>query len=253
MQDLKHELRAWWNFEGDFKNQTLQAERLDALAKMDASETPKLVADEGAAEGADEGAAQFQRSQQQFLVIPKNPLDDNSDQHSVALWFKPASLPKHGSDERYFLFESTAEGQPEDRSAWHLSLGLRACGDPEKVNLQLYTHTLAPAARPEASPTSLSQGGFDCLISREALKSWTHVAVVYDSAGMKLYLNGREQVQHMLPVPGPASEFGGLILGGHRAGKGRNFDGLIDEVAIWKRVLKPKEIEELARDRNALK
>lgn len=36
-----------------------------------------------------------------------------------------------------------------------------------------------------------------------------------------------------------------MILGEHRDGTGRNFDGLMDEVALWSRVLTEREISEL--------
>jgi hypothetical protein len=37
-------------------------------------------------------------------------------------------------------------------------------------------------------------------------------------------------------------------IGGHRAGTGRNFDGLIDEVALWSRALTAEEISALHHD-----
>jgi hypothetical protein len=50
---------------------------------------------------------------------------------------------------------------------------------------------------------------------------------------------------HPLPVSGPAAEWAGLIIGGHRKGVGRNFNGMIDEVALWQRVLEPSEVKTL--------
>jgi alkaline phosphatase D len=34
-----------------------------------------------------------------------------------------------------------------------------------------------------------------------------------------------------------------LILGGHREGTGRNFDGMIDEVKIWQGIPEQKSFE----------
>lgn len=195
------------------------------------------------------GVARFDRKRQQFVEVGKNPLDDNSARHTYALWFRPASLPRHGTTERMFLIESTAEGSPSDRSAWHLSLGLRACDDPSRVNLQLHSHTLGPAPKIEAAPLAQPQGGFDLLIDRRELSDWTHVACTFDSTSWSIYLNGELRVKHRLPMPGPASEFGGMIIGGHRAGRGRNFDGWMDDVAIWARVLDAEEIRRLHRPR----
>jgi hypothetical protein len=66
---------------------------------------------------------------------------------------------------------------------------------------------------------------------------WSHLIVTFDSAQLQIFLNGKLAGSHKLDPPGPAAEFGGLIIGGHRTGTGRNFDGLIDEVAVWQTVL----------------
>lgn len=201
---------------------------------------------------AGNGVAAFNREKQQYLLLPKNPLDDNSREHTVAMWMKPATLPRHGTNERAFLFESTAEDRESPRSAWHLSLGLRPANDPGFVNLQLFTHTVAPAEKWGSSPQQVSQGGFDSFVPRSKFDDWVHVAIVYDSETMTVYLDGQPFRQHRLSPRGPASEFGGLVVGGHREGVGRNFDGLIDELAVWARCLSPQELRALAKNRNAL-
>lgn len=232
-------LRGYWPFDDDFANASRLGKRLDA------TETGNVAITK---EGRKRGAVALERGRQQFLNIPNNPLDDNSDKHSYAMWFRANSLPAHGSADRLFLLESTAEGKPSDRAAYHLSLGLRASNEPEKINLQLYTHTLTPAPRPEAAPGRKSQGGFDFLVDRSAIKDWNHVACVFDSNQWTLFLNGQQAIIHRLRDAGPASEFGGLVIGGHRAGVGRNFDGLIDEVAIWSRALSDAEVKQLFQD-----
>ena len=241
---IRHKLRAHWNFEADFKNQTQLGERMDAIAKNGASisESPSK----------DKGAVQLFREKEQYVVVPKNPLDDNSREHTLSLWMRPTSLPKHGSSERQFLFESTATEVPSPQGAWHLSLGLRGTASPEDVNLQLYTYTLVPDRKPGVAPSFKSQGGFDYEVPRKRFEAWTHVAVVYDSQTMTLYVNGKPATVHQLPNPGPAAEFGGMIIGGHREGKGRNFDGFIDEVALWSRRLTADEIALLAAKRQSL-
>lgn len=72
-----------------------------------------------------------------------------------------------------------------------------------------------------------------------ALDSWTHVAVVYDSARIHLYLNGEQD-----PAFAPAiyshddsANIHGIRLGAYEnendAGPHCPFDGVIDEVRIW--------------------
>ncbi|WP_083434864.1 alkaline phosphatase D family protein [Rhodopirellula islandica] len=219
-------LRAHWSFDGDLKNQSVLGDRVDAVAVNDA-----LVVTDGGVSG---GALKLDRSREQFARVPRSFLDDNSNHHTVSLWFKPTSLPAHGTSERHFLLESTAEGTESAKSAWHLSLGMRSSEDASKVNLQLFTHTLQPATEIGAAPAAKAQGGFDALVDREALLGrWNHVVLAFDSSSLTLTLNDKQIAKHPLPVPGPASEFGGLIIGGHRVGAGRNFDGWIDEVSIW--------------------
>ncbi|MFG0265476.1 MAG: alkaline phosphatase D family protein [Rhodopirellula sp. JB055] len=220
------QLRAHWSFDGDLENESILGHRIDAVAGNDAQ-----VVGEGGVSG---GALKLDRLQEQYVRVPRSFLDDNSAHHTVSLWIKPTSLPAHGTAERHFLLESTAEGTESSKSAWHLSLGMRAANDADKVNLQMYTHTLQPASQPEAAPTPKSQGGFDTLVDREMLLDrWNHVVMVFDTESLSLILNDTLIAKHSLPVPGPASEFGGLVIGGHREETGRNFDGWIDEVSIW--------------------
>jgi len=235
---LGRELRAWWTFDGSFTNQSVLGSRIDASPANGAS----LVADGG----LDGGAASFTRSSSQYLNIPRSILDDNSATHTVSLWCKPATLPAHGSDERQFLLESTGTGTVSPSLNYSLSLGLRATSDPSKVNLQLYTRTLKPATSVTTAPTAIEQGPFNTDIDRGLLLGkWAHLAFTFDSQQLRLFTNGTLVSTFSLPVPGPVSENGGLVIGGHRAGTGRNFDGLIDDVALWSRVLGDSEIASL--------
>lgn len=237
--DSEKERRAMWDFNEGFQNQSLLGNRIDAQAHRGVSiETTQQ---------ARGGAVRFERSKGQYLSVPRSFLDDNSAAHTASLRFKCATLPGHGTGDRSFLLESTAQGKISNTQAWHLSLGLRAANDPNKVNLQLFTVTLQPAETPGAAPKPLSQGPFDFLVDRDLLKDrWSHVAFTFDSESLQLFLNGSLVVTHPLPVKGPAAEFGGLVIGGHRSGTGRNFDGWIDDVAIWQRLLGKSEIRALS-------
>lgn len=247
---LGRDLRAYWSFDGDFENRSVLGSRFDATAVNGAS-----VVGDGGIRG---GAASFSRAQQQYLRIGRqtlddspalperagrSPLDDNGAEHTYSLWCKPASLPSHGGDERYFLLESALGGTTA--AGYVLSAGFRsAATDPAKVNLELHTVTLQPAgAASTAQPTPLARGPFACELSRELFTNrWAYVAVTFDSNRLRLYVDGNEVADHEFPAPGPAAETAGLIIGGHRSGTGRNFDGLIDEVALWSRALGQSEI-----------
>jgi len=58
-------------------------------------------------------------------MFPQNPLDDNLGfGHTVSLWLKPILVADHDSDERQFLYESTAEEIPQSASAYGLVTGV---------------------------------------------------------------------------------------------------------------------------------
>jgi alkaline phosphatase D len=252
-QGLGRGLRAWWPFDGDLSNDSVLGARFDATAVNGTS----LVAN-GGLRG---GAASFSRAAQQYLRIGRqtlddtpplperagrNPLDDNGAANTYSLWCKPTSLPAHGSADRHFLLESALGGSSD--AGYVLSAGFRSAGtDANKINLELHTVTLQPAGSAStAQPTVMAQGPFDCELDRSLFTSrWAHVAVTFDSATLRLYVDGANVATHALPNPGPAVETGGLIIGGHRTGTGRNYDGLIDEVALWSRKLSAEEITAL--------
>ncbi|WP_404307731.1 alkaline phosphatase D family protein [Neorhodopirellula lusitana] len=235
-------LRASWSFDGSMKNESVLGDRVDAKPVNGAS----IVKDAGVRGDA----VQFSRAAEQYLVVPRSFLDDNSAGHTVSLWLHPKSLPRHDSSERSFVLESTAEGMPSRRNAYHLSLGLRAAKGSGKVNVQLYTQTLKPAEEPHAAPTAVSQGPFDTLVDRERLLGkWNHLACTFESGRLTLYLNGERIGVHKLPIAGPAAEFGGMVIGGHRDGEGRNFDGLMDEIQVYQSVLSAATIQNLAEPR----
>ncbi|MBB3208086.1 hypothetical protein FHS27_003913 [Rhodopirellula rubra] len=93
----------------------------------------------------------------------------------------------------------------------------------------------------------MAQGPHNTPIERERLiGNWSHLAYTFESDLLTLYLDGESITSHKLPVPGPASELGGMVICGHRAAVGRNFDGLMDEIRVDQSVLRPEQIHEIA-------
>lgn len=244
-EGLGRGLRGWWDFDGTLENKSALGNRLHAVAQNGAS----LAAGAGVRDG---GAASFSRAGQSYLRVPGSALDENGAAHTYAMWFKPSTLPPHGSADRHFLLESSRQSVAfgGETDTWSLSLGLRATSDPAKVNLELHTHTLEPAVpntNRTTRPVETARGPFVHHIDRSLLlDAWNHVAVTFHGDRMRLFLNGALAIEHTLPVWGGISEFSELIIGGHRGGTGRNYDGLIDEVGLWARVLDPAEIATLA-------
>ena len=242
---LNQGLRGYWDFRGDTKNHSKLGDRLDARkingAELKSAGTPR------------DGVLELNRAASQYLIVPRSMLDDNTKTYTAAVLIKPSTLPAHGSKDRHFIMESYVNNHVELPQALKtglpISIGFRACDDAEKINLQLYTETLVPqAVGSQRSPGTKIQGGFDCLLDRRQFSDWMQVVVTFDSKNLRLYLNGKPVKSYALPISAAIAETGGLIIGGHRGGAGRNFDGLIDDVAVWNRVLSKTEIAKLFED-----
>jgi hypothetical protein len=73
--------------------------------------------------------------------------------------------------------------------------------------------------------------------------SWYHVVAVYDGAELSLYVNGVLAAK-MTGLSGPVTVgTRGVLLGGHpSSGSGYNFDGLVDEAALYAAALTPAQV-----------
>ncbi len=246
---LAEDLRALWTFDGDTTNSSVLGDRIDGTLENGATIDP--------AKGVRGGALNLSRAGDQYFSVPRSFLDDNTAVYTASSWCKATTLPAHGSSERHFILETKVNNHANLPSAsttgYAISVGLRTTSDPEKIKLQLSTETLVPrAVGSQQAPGMIGQGGFNFEVARTLFSDWTHVVVTFDTSKLQLFLNGTLVIEHILPIAAPVAENGGLVIGGHRSGTGRNFDGLIDEVAIWNRVLTPAEVITLYNDGNAV-
>ena len=74
---------------------------------------------------------------------------------------------------------------------------------------------------------------------------WYHVAVVKDSAGFSIYVNGILEDSGS-PLPDFLdSNSANLVIGSYRSFEGANLNGLVDEVEIYNRALSAAEIQRI--------
>ena len=149
-------------------------------------------------------------------------LKDVPDPYTVEMWFHNG-LPVDARSITGYLFSvgpDSAEGKPHD------SLGIGGtAGAPGKL---LFTQ----------GPSGESiQGATDV-----GVKTWNYVAIVRDSNKVTVYLNGKTtpEISGKWPYKSFASS-GKLFIGG-RSDSVANFEGRIDEVAVYNRALSPGEI-----------
>jgi cysteine-rich repeat protein len=80
-----------------------------------------------------------------------------------------------------------------------------------------------------------------CSANAISPNEWTYVVATYDNSSINLYLEGVENISHSYSAAIPSNDR--VVQIGWREGSNEYFNGTIDEVAIYNRVLTTKEIE----------
>ena len=182
-------------------------------------------------------AARFDRTSSQYAFTSGNVLRQHKD-HSYSAWYK-LDVTEISGKNRYFVIETMAGNTPSNTAAWSISYGLRKShGDIGQVNVRTESGT---------GPVLDVVGGN----GNRGESEWHNIIVTYDADGGGGLGEGRHTVYLDGSLIGtfdsddPLAAVGGLVIGGHREGKGRNWDGLIDDVAIFDHVLSDGEIQTL--------
>ncbi len=74
---------------------------------------------------------------------------------------------------------------------------------------------------------------------------WSYVCITYTNTEIKIYANGGNNVDAFSTATISTADSSTMYIGMARNSTYNAFYGLIDEVAIWNRVLSANEIEEL--------
>lgn len=77
------------------------------------------------------------------------------------------------------------------------------------------------------------------------INAWHHIAMVYNDTDVRIYLDGQADNPSDTPVSktdGICNGSGGFTIGAESAAGGNNFNGLIDEVAVFDRALSSTEV-----------
>ena len=166
------------------------------------------------------GALSLEQAQKQYVDIDRQVLSDGALAYSSAGWIKVT-----GGEGRRFLWETSP-------SNWAVSTEVTPAG-----NVKAFVKLA------DGSSHSADSGMVP------GIGEWHHFAVTFDgvSGQSAIYYDGEKvDVSFTTPAGVGTADTGGFHIGTYRGGSGRFFEGLIDEVGIWNRVLRTDEIVYLA-------
>lgn len=137
---------------------------------------------------------------------------------TIAAWVKPFSYPTAGS--------TIVRKQDSDTSITYLLM----LGDGATAGRPHFNCGIAAPQPVGPVPVPLNQ--------------WSHIVGTYDGTEARVYVNGVLADARPVSGPMPAGTHD-LFIGRIETNPNRNFDGLIDEVAIWNRGLSSNEVAAL--------
>jgi hypothetical protein len=175
------------------------------------------------AEGLMGGALLLDRGYAEVAAGPGDDLGIGADGLTVAAWLYRV---RDG-----LTFEMVASRQSGTSDGEHFALGF-------------YQNQLALLIETQPPEITVKDWG---LVPNDR---WVHVAGTYDGSTASLYVDGREVAR--APVARQiAPDMTPVLIGGNANGPRRlvteNFPGRIDDLRIYRRALRPAEVERLAR------
>ena len=153
-------------------------------------------------------------------------LDQLGDRYSVSLWLWNG-MPNDGRDVSGWLF-SRGPDNGLNAASEHLGIG----GKSGHTGKLVFFHG-AEAASAVAGKTEIPRW------------QWHHVALVRDGQTVRAYLDGQLEIETKLPAKSVPLGLGHLFLGG-RSDNDSNWEGRLDEIAIFDRALTAREVSKLA-------
>lgn len=219
-------LTAWWAFEGDYtsevNNHVYSGMAIGAGTSVGTAPNEFHVGTGGLR--IDDSLATAN-----YVSVGTTPMIGSSAATTVSAWYRLDDLAGNGMDTRNFIWETAPSDFP-------LSFGVRSDTVDGRKHTQWFTE--APAIGGDSNSLPMIDDG-----------QWHHVAVVIDQAAdtLKYYHNG--SLTDDVSIPGldfDSSNVTGFNIGNHRGGDGsRNWDGFIDDVAVFNGALSGTQVSSL--------
>ncbi len=157
----------------------------------------------------------------QYLIVPHSAELDSSQAFTVAVWANPAAFPDQNASGPIGCIASRplVEAGTQGYDSWQL------CMAPADNYIAVFTSQVRPP------PTSIG--------------TWTHLAVTWDGTLVAGYQGGA--LVDAIDSPTPAFDGQGIWIGADNDGTPSvHFDGAIDDLYIYNRVLGQAEVAALA-------
>jgi concanavalin A-like lectin/glucanase superfamily protein/calcineurin-like phosphoesterase family protein len=222
-------LTAWWPFEGDFSsavNNDVYVGTTVGMGTSIGSATGEFMIGTGGLRIDDS------LDMSNYLEIGTTPLVESPTATTVSAWYRLDDIAGNGMDTRNFVWETA----PSD---WPLSFGARSDTSDGHSHAQWYTESPSFSSSANAGPI-VDDG------------QWHHAAVVIDqedgaTGRVRYYHDGAIWDDVALPAGfSMTTSPTGFKIGNHRTGDGsRNWDGFIDDVAVFNGALSEMQVSSL--------
>ena len=173
-----------------------------------------------------------------FIRIPDVPVEPT--QHSYALWFRPAEDLDSNSPRQDLLYADVdidiilqTLGRP------HITLNHPNNDKELDGKIGFHPHIIPDNGGNPLAPDSIKSSTDTWQANR-----WYHAAFTWDGATFRIYIDGALEQTFTLPS-GVSNTYEGIVLA-VRGNEEFFFNGSLDEVRIYDRVLTPEEVRELA-------
>lgn len=207
IENLGHGLKAYWRFEGDFKDSSGNSADLTPTGGATFSSDSKLGARSALFDGADD--------------VLNYDVADWSGDFTLSVWIKTNTV----TTEYNAAFATDTATTP---NSFQIDMGGPLAGCANEFRFQLFDDN--------------SNRITACFGKSNA--DWNHLTAVFEGTNLRLYLNGKLNSSSTILSFNP--KFSAYRVGNNRAGI-KLWDGLVDDVAVWERPLSADEITQLYR------
>ena len=217
---------AYWTFDEDYSSAVNNEQFVGTPQGGEYSSITHETSEVRVGDGALRLDSGFRSGNGTYVSIANPVIPVDPQEITVVAWYRFEDLSKDGSDAENFIFETVPNN----------SLSFGVSDDDGRLDPEWLFNLFGPDDLDNENGPTIIEGG------------WHHVALVWDrNAGIaKYYHDGKlRDVPPVADVPN-LTNTNGFHIGNHRIGDGsRDWDGFIDDVAVFEEALTSPQIAAL--------